>query len=614
MTPHQRNLLLTLSRSILTPPSRDPVSVWCERHLVIPPPQTQSPGQLSWMTREYIREPLDSWGVPGVTDLVLCFGSQTGKTTMIQGGVSWVVCEDPAGVLWVMPNADLARSFSETRWVPLVRASPDLAKRIPSGSQRHAFKTMQQRLGGSVVNFIGSNSPANLASRPARVVVLDEVDKFPQETRGEADAVNLAEQRTKAFAAPRRIKCSTPTTIDGLIWQEFLKGDMRRYHLPCPACHKLFVLGWSQPYTILPRLGCEAWVVWDKAAKRPDGSWDLDRVAATAHVECPHCHGHILEGDKTRLVRAGVWRPTATAARGFRSYHLSSLYAAGTQTSFGALAVAFLQAKKSLLGLQGFINGALAEPFENQDTRGERIELVTPRDAEPLAESVNIMAVDCQVVGAKFWWVVRAWAPAGHSRLVANGTCDEWEQLRSIQIEHQVEDNHVCVDSGNDAATVYEQCLRWGKLVPSGHGGALHVGWTPSKGREREAAWRDVKTKQPRPYFLSSAALPHHRFRLPLLEFNGDYLLDVLAELRKPNNSAGFRWEVSGTTGDEYWRHLDAKVRKSIVTSRTGKVQTFWCKRGERWPDHLLDCEIMQLAMAMLHRRLPWAALVGAKP
>ena len=48
------------------------------------------------------------------------------------------------------------------------------------------------------------------------------------------------------------------------------------------------------------------------------------------------------------------------AMPGHRSYHLSSLYSPWRLTSFGALAVQFLEAKDSLLGLQGFVNGVLS--------------------------------------------------------------------------------------------------------------------------------------------------------------------------------------------------------------------------------------------------------------
>jgi hypothetical protein len=115
---------------------------------------------------------------------------------------------------------------------------------------------------------------------------------------------------------------------------------------------------------------------------------------------------------------------------------------------------------------------------------------------------------------------------------------------------------------------------------------------------------------------LGAAALPANtRIQLPLLEFAGEYLLDLLSRLRK--GQAGISWElipmptappVDGAVAvdsEEYYRHLDAKIYRPIASGRTGKVDYRWCKRSDRWPDHLLDCEIMQIAMALLHKRLP---------
>jgi phage terminase large subunit GpA-like protein len=133
----------------------------------------------------------------------------------------------PSPVLFVLPNR-LGKSVSETRWEPILRATPCLERLIPTGGKRHSFKVAQQQLGGSTVAFVGSNSPANLASRPVRVLVLDEVDKFAEASDKEADAVSLAEQRT-SFAHYQHWAASTPTMVTGRIWQAFMNADMRRY-------------------------------------------------------------------------------------------------------------------------------------------------------------------------------------------------------------------------------------------------------------------------------------------------------------------------------------------------------------------------------------------------
>jgi hypothetical protein len=55
-----------------------------------------------------------------------------------------------------------------------------------------------------------------------------------------------------------------------------------------------------------------------------------------------------------------------------------------------------------------------------------------------------------------------------------------------------------------------------------------------------------------------------------------------------------------------YWRHLDSHVLRPQA-NRAGRIKHVWVKRNQKWPDHLHDCEIMQLAMVML-----WNDLVSS--
>lgn len=77
---------------------------------------------------------------------------------------------------------------------PAAPDCPALAAQLPA--DRDEFKKLQQKVGQSLIHFVGSNSPGNLASRPADLVVMDEVDKFAVTTAKEANAVDLVEQRT----------------------------------------------------------------------------------------------------------------------------------------------------------------------------------------------------------------------------------------------------------------------------------------------------------------------------------------------------------------------------------------------------------------------------------
>lgn len=619
MTPHQHTTLADRGSQWYRPRPTIRPADWAERNIILPASEERGRGPLTWRGREFCIDVVNDWASTDVNDIVCCFGSQIGKTVMLMSGLAYLIALDPRGVIWCMPNDTLARSFSGKRWMALVEATPALASMIPTGQDRFDWGKSEQELGGALINFVGAGSRINLSSRPKAVAICDETDKFPLELQGEAGAVNLVEQRVKDSARPLRIKVSSPSTTDGPIWIEFLKGTQSRFEVPCPHCSSGIFLAWNKGATVLPMTGREAWAEWDKEAKRSDGSWDYDRVRSSAHWVCPHCQGHVHDHHKTAAVRAGKWVATnPNAPASFVSRHLPSLYACAPSTSLGALAQKFLELQRSLDGIQGFINGDLAEPWESQTDKTQRTEIILESGSDatkPVADTVvTILSVDVQRSSPCFYWIAREFAGngEGHSRRVGVGTCEEWEQIADIQLKYGVENHRVVIDSGDGVRTeeVYRECCRRGKLVQMRGKRPLMVGWRPAKGAPGDARWKDEKTGQARLWGNIAASLPHADFELRLFQFAGPAWKDALSNLRKgPDHSAGIRWEVLADPehDQEYWRHLDAKTKKSFHHARTGREVFEWSKRSKNRPDHWDDCEVQCLAFAASIRLVPWA-------
>lgn len=399
------------------------VAEWCAAELRFNEPECNGP--FSFSGREYLVEPINNWADNSVTDQVLVFGTRLGKTRSLYAGLAWLLDNSAVRALYVKPKskgAAGAEDDARTRFIPMLRATPALARHIPSGGmRRHEFKTPQQILKGSIIDWVGSNSVSALASNPCRVVIQDEVDKFnttrKKDDAGdvvEADASTLADERCKEFSNPKRMKASTPTLANGIIWQELLKSDLRRYFVPCPHCAKEMVWVWSEKYTVLPMKDHNGekiplgQVRWDEKARNSGGTWDYSRIESTAHIECPHCAGKILDTHKAACVRGGRWKPTQKGLPGFRGYHLPSLYAPHAQCNFGRMAVRFLKCFSSLDGTRGFINSDLAEVNSGQDhTVG-----FTISDAPEIAGSdwVSMMSCDFQKLWPFIWFVVQKWS------------------------------------------------------------------------------------------------------------------------------------------------------------------------------------------------------------
>jgi len=614
MRPHNLSFMLACYLSCLMPRPTQRPSEWCCEFLEFDEASNHGPFRLDGS--EYWTEVLDDWGNPTVTDEVLVAGSQSRKTGTLMGGFCWKTKNDPGGVLWVMPNRDLARKFSTQRLSKMIRKSKGTASMVPSGAHRHDMSALSMMLGASTLNLIGSNSAANLSSNPCRTVIMDEVDKFDSGGGGEADAVNLAEQRTKDQVNPQRWKTSTPTLESGLIWQEFLKGDQRRYFVPCPSCSKEVVFAWSKQYTVFPLQGYEAFVTWDADAK-VDGKWDYARVKSSAHAVCPHCQAKILDGQKKKMVRDGRWIATnPSAPKHFVSRHLPSLYCSSTETSFGALAVKFIQATKSASGVQGFVNGDLAEPFMFQGISSNRVGLAA-RHIEVTGEWLNILSVDYHQNAPFFWAVVRAWNGSNKSHGLIYKPFNQWSGIDDLQRQWKVIKEAVIIDVGFNQEEVLQNCANYNMPTRCVLGESIQgqlpecEGWTPAKSFGGKGLFRDESTGLFLPYRLKKDQDPcsgtelKNQMRIELLEFRSDLFEDMLENIR--SNRTGLEWTISPEMDtDEYHRHMAGKERRFPKNNpRIYKWETI----QSGFPDHIRSCELMNLVHAFRLQLLSFDAI-----
>lgn len=321
--------------------------------------------------------------------------------------LAYVIAQDPGPVLLVQSSMEAAKSFSKNRLQPLIEDCPALAKH--KTGDRFDFAAAEMRLDNCSIYLQGAGNPAQLASRPIRYLLADEIDKWPDESAKEADALSLAVERVKSFRNHKIILASTPTLARGPIWQAFQAGDQRRYHVPCPHCGTCFVLRWEQ-------------VKWPETT-------DAETVTRETWLECPHCQGRITERHKAAMLDAGQWIPGNPDAPADRvSYHLSELYS--PWTTWGSLAVKFIRATKEAKQgnsgpLHNFVNSSLAEPWEDRQQSAKEpdailaLEVELPAGVVP-AETVTLTAgIDTQDNG--FWFAIWSWDQDLTGHLVREG-------------------------------------------------------------------------------------------------------------------------------------------------------------------------------------------------
>ncbi len=464
-------------------------------------------------------------------------------------------------------------------------SSPEIESMKPK--KRFSIKLTEMKFDSCLLTLVGSNSPANLASRAVRVLILDEADKFKTKTAKEADALSLAKQRTRSFPESKIYISSTPTIWEGTIWQEFLNGDQRRYFVPCPHCGKEIVLSLNPKKSVLKTLGCEAMLHWDSSAKRADGNWDYDIVGKSAHFVCPHCGKRIEERYKTQMNSKGIWRPTNSdyCDLKVRSYHLPTFYAPWKKAGWGALAVEFLKAKKSVDGLKDFLNSVCAEPDMGQyDGRTlARLELVL-ENVDTAKDATRIMTVDVQK--DHFWYLIRDWQQGGDSVCVKWGKAFSFEELSEIEKANSVK--YVGLDSGFNTTDVYRECARYS--------------WFAMRGDDRESFTNKNHVQVPYNVRLFDPMIGTKNQglkKIAELRWSNPTIKDILARLRNAS-SAPVKWAIPiELATEEYFRHLDGEYKKRITDPKSGKSYYKWVLRNSRWENHLFDCECMSISVAM---------------
>lgn len=301
--------------------------------------------------------------------------AQVGWTEILNNVIGFHVDQDPSPVLLLQPTLEMAEAWSKDRLAPMIRDTPCLRDRIADPKARDSGNTLlHKRFSGGHLSIVGANSPSGLASRPIRVLLCDEVDRFPVSAGAEGDPIDLARKRTTTFWNRKILMGSTPT-IKGAsrIESAFGQSDQRYYFVPCPHCGEFQRLIWSQ-------------VRWD------------DGKPETAHYVCSACGVLLTDRDKPAMLRAGEWRGSEPF-NGIAGFHISELYS--PWSTFPEMAAAFTRAKKLPETLKTWINTALGETWEETGATVEPGSLLERREQygpENIPEGVLLLTagVDTQ--------------------------------------------------------------------------------------------------------------------------------------------------------------------------------------------------------------------------
>ena len=357
------------------PPPELLLSEWSDRYRKLSPESSAEAGQWNTSRAEYQREIMDTFNDPNIERIVVMTSSQVGKTEIILNAIGYYIDQDASPILIVQPTLQMGQAFSKDRLSAMIRDSEKLRGSVKDARSRDANNTtMHKKFAGGHLTIVGSNSASGLASRPIRILLMDEVDRYELSAGSEGSPIALAVARTKTFWNRKIFMCSTPT-IKGLsaIESAFEESDKRYYYVPCPECEHKQVLKWKN-------------VVWEE-----------DKTETAAYA-CEECGSVIEESKKQWMLKHGEWRKT-NESNNTAGFHISELYS--VWSTWSQMATNFLEAKKNPETLKTFINTALGESWEEQGDTVEYDTLLQRRlsyDKTNVPEDVLVITagIDCQ--------------------------------------------------------------------------------------------------------------------------------------------------------------------------------------------------------------------------
>lgn len=377
--------LLNLILKRLAPPPNLTIQQWADCHRILSKESSAEPGKWRTETTPYMFEVLNAITDKKIKITTLMTSAQVGKSETLNNIFGYYAHLDPSPIILIQPTVEMAQSYSRERIAPMIRDTPVLAELFENPRKRDSGNTVSKKsFPGGYVVFVGANSPSSLASRPIKIVLADEIDRFPLSAGKEGDPLELVEKRTTTFWDSKKIRVSTPT-IQGIsrIEKSYNESSMEVWCLPCPSCGHLNELDFER-------------IQWE----------GLDEVV----LECEECYSLHNEREwKKQKQLNGKWIAKNPDVKDHRGFHLNEF--ASPWKTWGEIIEDYKKVKDDPERLITFWNTSLGLPYvinlneiidyELIYNRREEYNAEVPEGVEVLTGGIDVQdsRIEIEVVG-----------------------------------------------------------------------------------------------------------------------------------------------------------------------------------------------------------------------
>lgn len=368
------------------------VSQWADKYRILTTETSAEAGPWRTERAPYQREIMDAVSDINTEEVAIMASAQVGKTEFMLNMVGFHIDYDPAPMMFMLPNSKLIDYFSKKRLSTMIEASPSLRRKVYEDKSRDSSNTIEEKsFPGGYIAIVGANAPASLSSRSIRLVLCDEVDRYPASAGTEGDPIALALNRTKTFRHNRKhVFVSTPLIKEtSRIEQLYNDSTMEEWNLPCPSC------GDHQPFK-WPQIKFDY-------KKTESGEFVVDKVE---HI-CKVCG--CIHDEKEWKKNEGKWiaQKEHSSRRGF---HLNQLVS--PWSSWPEIVTSFLKAKRDgPEKLKVWTNTVLGETWEEQGEQLEKDELMSRCEdySAEVPDEVKLLTAAVDVQDNRFEIEVIGW-------------------------------------------------------------------------------------------------------------------------------------------------------------------------------------------------------------
>lgn len=346
------NLFKKIANDALRPLPNLPVSEWADNYRMLSSESSSEPGRWRTDRAPYQREIMNSFTQYGVWKVVVMSCSQIGKSDIMNNVIGRFAHLAPAPILMIQSTIEMAQDYSKSRIAPMLRDTKVLKDLFRDAKSRESSNTILSKLfpGGRLI-MGGANSPAGLASRPIKILLADEVDRFPDSAGSEGDPVDLAAKRMTTFWDRVMGLFSTPTILgESRIEDEYQEGTQEEWQHRCPNCGEYHLITHRQIFT-------DHEIIIDKKGKK-------HIKVNSVQWRCPDCGYSFSEEEMRHAAQKYVAQNLSALSKGVRSFFVNCW--SSPWLSWTEVMQEWLEAKGDPEREKVVMNTRFGEPYERK--------------------------------------------------------------------------------------------------------------------------------------------------------------------------------------------------------------------------------------------------------